>query len=171
MKNAYIYELAERENLPMAELLEYARAKGYLTGISGDKVLGENIPSLLQSFREYKETKAKIRVLSAKLIITSGYTIEGYKIVEYVDFVSTETVMGMGFFKSIGASFDNMFGSESTLNIKIQEARELSKSRIKEKAAELDCNAIIGFDIDITMFGDSMVGVVCNGTAVKMVPT
>jgi uncharacterized protein YbjQ (UPF0145 family) len=101
------------------------------------------------------------------VILTSSYNIEGYRIVQYKDFISSEAVLGMGMFKAFSASFADMTGTESeALNTKLKEGRDLVKRRIKKAASDLGCNAVIGADIDLTMFSGSLLGVVINGTAV-----
>ena len=101
------------------------------------------------------------------LILTSGYNIEGYRIVKYRDFISSEVAVGMGMFKGLFASGSNLTGTESeSLGKKLREARVLVKERIIDQALRLDCNAIIGIDIDVTMFGESILGLYANGTAV-----
>jgi uncharacterized protein YbjQ (UPF0145 family) len=101
------------------------------------------------------------------IIVTSGFNIDGYHITKYVDYISAEVVLGMGLFKGIAASFSDFFGTESnSLTRKLQEARKFAKDRLLSQAHDLGCNAIIGIDIDVTMFGESLVGIICNGTAV-----
>ena len=181
METVFIEDIANQEDIPYTQLLSYAMKNNLIARFSSEKVRGEDIPVLLQGFhlsnpqimdakKKRLEEKEKKRGLRENMIISSGFSLEGFRILEYVDFISSETVLGMGFFKSIGASLDNMLGSESALNTKIQEARDISKNRLKEKAADLGCNAIIGMDIELTMFSDTMIGVVCNGTAVKIEP-
>jgi len=99
--------------------------------------------------------------------LTSGYNYEGYNIVKYCGFISSETVLGMGVFKGLSAGFSNFFGTESNaLGNKLREAKDAAIGRLKEQAAGLEANAIIGVDLDYTMFGDSLVGVIFSGTAV-----
>lgn len=101
--------------------------------------------------------------------ITSGYNFEGYAIVNYIDFITGETVIGMGLFKSIFAGVANITGTESVaLADKMQEAKNGAINALRQKAYELGANAIIGIDIDFTMFADSMLAVIANGTAVEI---
>lgn len=103
------------------------------------------------------------------VMVTSGYNFEGYKITHYHDYISTETVLGMGAIKSLYATASNVVGIESeALNSKINDAKTKVIYDIRKKALELGANAIIGIDIDFTMFVETMVAVVASGTAVSI---
>lgn len=70
-------------------------------------------------------------------------------------------------FKGIAAGFSNFVGAESeSLNSKLSQARAVVLGRLRERAVTLGANAIIGVDLDYTMFGDSILGVIGSGTAV-----
>ncbi|MCL1846968.1 MAG: YbjQ family protein [Coriobacteriia bacterium] len=117
------------------------------------------------------QEKRDAEALKKAIILTSGYSVEGYRIVEYRDFISSEAALGLGAIKAILGGFADFFGTESeALTTKLQEGREVVKERIKNKAFALKCNAIIGLDIDITMFGESILGIYANGTAVVIEP-
>lgn len=131
--------------------------------------------SYLNGFEENKsvsEVSEEIDEKATKLIndmlITTGYDFQGYKITQYFDYVAAETVIGLGAFKSILAGVSNFMGTVSPeLSSKIENARKLAINTLKQKAAgQYGANAIIGIDIDFTMFGDSMIAVIANGTAV-----
>lgn len=102
---------------------------------------------------------------------TSGYNFENYNIVEYFTFISAEIAMGLGLFKGISASFSNMFGLESeSLRGKLVSAKDTVMRELKTQAFEMNANAIIGVDLDYTMFGDTIVAVILSGTAVHIEP-
>lgn len=103
------------------------------------------------------------------IAITSSSFFQGYIIDEYINFISSEIVIGMGVFKSLFASLSNVTGTKSnSLSKKLEETRFAVTEQIKRKAYELGANAIVSFDIDYTMFGETMVGIIANGTAVKI---
>ena len=69
----------------------------------------------------------------------------------------------------MAASITNIIGDESiVLSRKIDEAKFAAMEELKEKAVDIGANAIIGIDIDFSMFGDSMIAVIANGTAVMI---
>lgn len=133
--------------------------------------------SYLKGFEENKsvsevsdEIDEKDFKLLNDMLITTGYDFQGYKITQYFDYVAAETVIGLGAFKSLLAGISNFMGTVSPeLSSKIENARKLAINTLKQKAAgQYGANAIIGMDIDFTMFGDSMIAVIANGTAVHI---
>lgn len=101
--------------------------------------------------------------------LTSGYNYEGHNILTYHGFISSETALGMGIFKSIAASITNVIGSESeSLKNNLKAAKDSVIYDLKQQAYEKGANAIIGTSINYTMFADSIVGVIVSGTAVTI---
>ena len=101
------------------------------------------------------------------MLITSGFNFEGYIIKEYIKFISSEVVLGMGAFQGFTAAISNLAGTESNaLKDKLNEAKNIVNDAIINQAANLGANAIIGVDIDYTMFGGELLGVIMSGTAV-----
>ena len=104
-----------------------------------------------------------------EIMVTSGFNFEGYKITEYIGFYSGECALGTGFLSSLDASLADLFGSNSTLyEEKLSKAKSIAISGLKKLAAEHGANAIIGLDIDYITFSADIMGVVANGTAVKV---
>ena len=109
---------------------------------------------------------AHARALAA-LPTTSGFSFDGFRIASYLDFVSAEIVLGMGIFRGIGADFADIFGAESQgLRRRLTEAKTAALDRLRGEVLDRGGNAIIGIDLDYTMFGTSLVGVIASGTAV-----
>lgn len=101
------------------------------------------------------------------IMVTSGYNFENYKIIKYCDFISAESVFGMGMFKALLASVSSVAGVESeAFQLKIKEAKTKAIYDIKKNALELGANAIIGIDIDFSMIVGDMVVIIASGTAV-----
>jgi len=125
--------------------------------------------------REYSEKKAAVERERLQTInniwVTSGFNFEGNAITSYRGFISEETAVGMGFFKGFASSVSNLTGTESeSLRNKLRQSKQIVMQRLREDAYEAGANAIIGLDLDYTMFGDSIVGVIVSGTAVTIVP-
>jgi len=118
-----------------------------------------------------QERMARERLASIDAIwVTSGYNFEGHTITSYRGFISEETAVGMGFFKGFASSVSNVTGTESdSLRKKLLQTKQIVMYRLREDAYEAGANAIIGIDLDYTMFGDSIVGVIVSGTAVTIV--
>lgn len=112
------------------------------------------------------QAAARARAIT-EILTTSGFEFEGHRIVSYLDFLSSEVVLGMGVFRGIGADFADFFGAEAQgLSRRLQDAKAAAFSRLRESVHDRGGNAIIGIDLDYTMFGASLVGVVASGTAV-----
>lgn len=104
-----------------------------------------------------------------EIMITSGFDFEGYKITEYIGFYSGECALGTGFLSSLEAGLSDIFGLDSTLYAdKLLKAKSMAISGLKKLAKEHGANAIIGLDIDYITFSADIMGVVANGTAVKV---
>ena len=127
----------------------------------------ENRARAADQERVERERLASINAIWA----TSGFNFEGNAITSYRGFISEETAVGMGFFKSFASSVSNLTGTESdSLRNKLRQSKQIVMQRLREDAYEAGANAIIGLDLDYTMFGDSIVGVIVSGTAVTIVP-
>lgn len=107
-----------------------------------------------------------------KLIMTSGYNFENHVITDYLGFCTGECVLGTGFLSSFDASISDLLGSSSSLyEEKLGNAKQLAFDELCNNARRLGANAIIGLDIDYTTFSSDIIGVIANGTAVKITPS
>ena len=103
--------------------------------------------------------------------ITSGPNLEGYRIVRYVGYVSGDEVATIPrtlFLRSM---------KNDAVNDTIKQVRNVAIQELKEAAANLDCNAVIGLDFDyITLdsgtenVSETKIVLTANGTAVEVVP-
>lgn len=120
--------------------------------------------------RQYEEELAKVL---PGILITSGYSFEGYKITKYSGYISGDDVVQINR-ESVAYGGVGEELTDALVKIRIQALKEL-----KEAAYHLGCNAVIGVDFDYITFepetASSMGGtvyypyVVCvtaNGTAV-----
>ncbi|NPD81629.1 heavy metal-binding domain-containing protein [Palleniella muris] len=103
------------------------------------------------------------------MILTTTPTIEGHTIREYKGIVAGETIIGANFMKDFFASIRDIVGGRSGSYEKVlMEARETSMAEMKQRAAQLGANAIVGIDVDYETIGESssMLMVATSGTAV-----
>ena len=108
---------------------------------------------------------------SEMMPMTTGSTLQGYEIKQYLGVLSGEVVLGTGFLSEYNASFADFFGTESdAFSNKLDRAREGALTRMKRQAVLRGANAVIGIEFDYIAFGRNMVGVVANGTAVVAEP-
>lgn len=105
------------------------------------------------------------------MLLTTGNHFENYTIESYCGIVSGECVLGTGFLSSLDATIADFLGISSTsYNEKLDAAKQAALSIVEKKAVALGANAIISVDIDYTTFTADLIGVVVNGTAVKITP-
>ena len=103
------------------------------------------------------------------MIITTTGSIEGQNIKEYKGIVFGETIIGANIIKDFLAGIRDIVGGRSGAYERVvMEARETSLNEMKERAAALGGNAIVGVKVDYETLGASngMMMVVASGTAV-----
>lgn len=139
----------------------------------------DTVKSILEDImKPPEELKAEVerraeqrRKTLGSIMLTSGFSFEGYVITKYLDFISEEVVMGTGFFKNVAAGLANTFGLESqSFRQKLADAKTSAMAALRSAAFDQGANAIIGVDLDYSMFGDSLIAVIMNGTAVVIEP-
>ena len=102
-------------------------------------------------------------------MMTTCPSFEGYRITAYHGIITGESVLGTGFLSSWNASISDLFGEESeSFHAKLQEARSHAKKRIVANCRKSGGNALIGIDIEYTMFHSDMIAVIYTGTSVTI---
>lgn len=100
-------------------------------------------------------------------MVTTGYNFEGYKIKSYLDVISAEVVLGTGFLSEFSASFADFFGTKATMfENKLESAKKAAMDKLVKKSSILGGNAVIGIDLDYTMFSNNIICVIASGTCV-----
>ncbi len=105
------------------------------------------------------------------MIVTTTNNIEGYKIVKYHGIIFGEVVTGVNILKDFTASITDIFGGRSKgYEDELLVAREQAIEEMKERAKAIGANAIVGVKIDYEILGasNSMMMVICSGTAVTI---
>jgi len=134
---------------------------------SNEKVCGGCGIKLEESFIRKTVEDVELEKELRKIIVTTTHTIDGRKIVKYLDVISTEKIEGLGMLKDIGADIRNMFGgSVGGYEKALKEMKEKAFLQLREQAYELGANAIVGIDIDYGDLKGSMLMLVVSGTAV-----
>lgn len=103
------------------------------------------------------------------MIITTTSSIEGKEIVEYKGIVFGEVITGVNIFKDIGAGLRNIFGGRSQgYENELLQAREEAINEMRDRAARMGANAVVGVDVDYEVLGtdNGMLMVSVSGTAV-----
>lgn len=105
------------------------------------------------------------------MIITTTPNIEGKSIKNYLGVVTGEAIVGANLFKDLFAGIRDLVGGRSAAYEKeLGNAREVAFQEMREKAAALGANAVVGVDIDYEVLGQNngMLMVSVSGTAVKI---
>lgn len=105
-----------------------------------------------------------------QVTLTTAPTLEGFRVVQTIDIVTAEAVMGMNIFRDAMAQVRNIVGGRSTTTQKaLREARDTCLRELKNEAAGLGANAVIAMKLDYAEFtggGSGMLFLVASGTAV-----
>ncbi|MGE7874875.1 heavy metal-binding domain-containing protein [Bacillus paramycoides] len=103
------------------------------------------------------------------MIVTTTNTIQGKEIIEYVDIVNGEAIMGANIVRDIFASVRDVVGGRAgAYESKLKEARDIAMEEMKQLATQKGANAIVGIDVDYEVIRDGMLMVAVSGTAVRV---
>lgn len=101
------------------------------------------------------------------MLVLTTPTIEGRKIIKYLDIVSGEVIMGAHVLKDISAAIRDVIGGRTKAYEKeLKKAKEMAINEMIEEAKRLGANAILSVDLDYETIGGSMLMVNVSGTAV-----
>ena len=124
-----------------------------------------------KAYAQRNEEKERIRALAARVIVTSTNNIDGHIVRRYLGIESVECVIGTGMFAEITTEIRDFFGLRSTaFERKLQDAKAAAFDALKLLAAEKGANAIVGVDLDYTEFSGNRIGLIVNGTLVRVGP-
>lgn len=139
--------------------------------LEGQKYIDKYIEQKRQKFmgtsNSEDEEQRKIKEKISGHMLTTGFNFEGFKIVDYKQVISGETVLGTGFVSEFSASFSDFFGiSTNMFSNKLKQAKEAALEKLILTSIDIGGNAIIGVDFDYITFTGDLIGVVANGTSV-----
>ncbi|MEK7729210.1 MAG: heavy metal-binding domain-containing protein [candidate division KSB1 bacterium] len=103
------------------------------------------------------------------MITTTTSAIEGKKITRYLGVVTGEAVIGSNIFEDLFRGLKGIVGGRSNrFEQKLSRARAVALKLLRDNAAELGANAVIGIDLDYEAFsaGEMILMVIASGTAV-----
>lgn len=100
-------------------------------------------------------------------LITTTFTIDGYKVVKYLGVVRGITVRSRNMFATIGASLQTIVGGNITLFTELcEKTRSEAFEIMVQHADEMGANAIIGMRYDANEIMSGVTEVLAYGTAV-----
>ncbi|PEY38936.1 hypothetical protein CN354_09870 [Bacillus cereus] len=103
------------------------------------------------------------------MIVTTTSTIQGKEIIEYIDIVNGEAIMGANIVRDLFASVRDVVGGRSgAYESKLKEARDIAMEEMKTLAQQKGANAIVGIDVDYEVVREGMLMVAVSGTAVRV---
>lgn len=155
------------DNLEHAETVESVdAAKGAFKPFFESEDVEESVKDILRRNIE----KAYDRLcgkFAEQPLITTGDGFEGFKIVRYCGVLSGEAVLGAGNAEEFKSDSSDFFVAESNSFVqKMKEAKEVAKNQLIRNSLKISANAVIGLDFDYITFGNNIIGVSANGTAV-----
>lgn len=135
---AYIY----RSGIPYNRTLKGIDIPDTYANDSVEGFWAENDRLEEERKREAQEDAIKRRAMS-KMLITSGFNFDGYRIVKYSGYISGDDAMTV----NRGSSFTDG-GVRDKLMASLTQIRRNALRELKEAAYDLGCNAVIGVDFD-----------------------
>jgi uncharacterized protein YbjQ (UPF0145 family) len=100
-------------------------------------------------------------------MVTTAFTIDGYRIVKNLGLVRGITVRSRSILGTVGASLQTLVGGNISLFTELcEKTREESFELMLQHGADIGGNAIIGIRYDTTEVMQSVSEVLCYGTAV-----
>ncbi len=100
-------------------------------------------------------------------LVTTAFSIDGYKIVKNLGIVRGITVRSRNIFGTIGGTLQTIFGGNITLFTELcEKTREESFELMVQHADAMGANAVIGARYDTTDVLQGVSEVLCYGTAV-----
>lgn len=175
-------EISEKYYLDLKEFEKYIKENElpYKATNDGYEINDSYVEDFVNAFWEHneqsaQEEKEKQRAM-ARMLITSGFTFDGYHIVKYSGYISGDDAI------SVDRGYA-IFGSGIDVKDKLMESlaiiRRNALRELKEAAYDLGCNAVIGVDFDYltldpqtanisggTAYMPYIFGVTANGNAV-----
>ena len=103
------------------------------------------------------------------MILTTGMTVEGQLVREYLDVVTSQAIMGVHLGRDIKALGRSIVGGRSgTYEQEFAKGVREAKQELRDAAEALGADAIIAVALDYEEVGDEMLMVAASGTAVKL---
>jgi len=100
---------------------------------------------------------------------TTGFALDGYRVVENLGVVRGITVRSRSIFGTIGGSLQTLLGGNITLFTELcEKTRTEAFEMMVDHAVELGANAVVGIRYDATELMQGVSEVLCYGTAVAV---
>jgi uncharacterized protein YbjQ (UPF0145 family) len=118
-----------------------------------------------------KQRRRELAARAKEILLTTTPTVEGHRVVAYLGIESVEIVIGTGFLSELTGDISDFLGQRSTVfESKLREAKDAAFRLMQHRAAEKGADAVIGIDLDYTEFSGNRIGLILNGTIVRLDP-
>lgn len=171
-------DLCKEYGFDQSQFEKYLKDYGvkHKSGLTGTVVEDAEVAQIVSDYREVLGQDEQKRKALAEMLITSGFTFDGYKIKKYSGYISGDDCITM--------PRDNFWGSnrvDENLCGALVKIRRQAIKELKEAAYNLGCNAVIGVDFDyltmdpqhssalnsqVTVYEPYVICVTANGNAV-----
>lgn len=126
----------------------------------------------MRSHKRSADEQAEVERNAGRVILTTAPSLEGYRVLETIEVISSECVFGMNLLLDMFVGLTDVFGgrSESSQQV-LRDARHTCLRELKKAAAEVGANAVIAIEMNYSEFsgkGKSMLFLVATGTAVRV---
>ncbi|WP_323036211.1 YbjQ family protein [Pararhodobacter sp.] len=105
-------------------------------------------------------------------ILLTTETAHDLPVVERLEILTSEVVIGLHLFKDIASSFRDVFGGRSkAMQTGLRDARKMALYELRREAAAVGADAVVGVHLnysEISGGGKSMLFLVASGTAVRL---
>lgn len=150
------------------QLIQKVKTSSYSE--NGKEYIIKLAKNIVKSKKDTIESEHKTEQIRKDFMITTSYNFEDYKINKYFGISSGSTVLGTGIFSELNAVGNDFFGTESdTFSNKLEQARNSSINKMINNAIQQGGNALIGVSFEYVNFSSNMIGVIANGTVVKII--
>ena len=103
------------------------------------------------------------------MILTTGMSVEGRPVKEYLDVVTSQAIMGVHIGRDLKAFGRSIVGGRSAAyEEEFEKAVREAKDELCAAAEALEADAVIATSLDYEEVGDEMLMVAATGTAVKL---
>lgn len=186
----FVAEYGKGRELLEEFLLKNDYTYRYKIDAHGNKVKIENeiaqtrIESILDEYEKWViDHKEEVEAIKEKkkamagMLITSGFSFDGYKITKYSGYISGDDAIQVS--RGQDSYFGNITNVGEALMDSLKKIRRVALQELKEAAYDLGCNAVIGVDFDYitlepetanssggTTYLPYVFGVTANGNAV-----
>lgn len=154
-------DIAQQYGIDQIEFEKYLRSIG--AGKDGlmTYTLDDNIQSHVEKFKALcaeayakqavaqraAEEEARIKQSAlASMLITSGFSFDGYKVIKYSGYISGDDAISID--RGTSGIFSTATNVSESLTASLVHIRRQALIELKEAAYNLGCNAVIGVDFD-----------------------